>query len=366
MHPLSRRAVLGAGAGWLAGCAGRPKPAVTLPASPLRRLAPVEVLRSRVIRSIAGLRPYRPEGFVVRAESVGPQVVVHNYGHGGAGITLSWGTAEMAVELAWATGERRFAVLGCGVCGLSTARLLQARGATVTIYTKDIPPGTTSNVAGGLWSPVTLFEQTKAPPEFREQFVRACRASHRRFQLLVGDWYGVRWLPVYYLGTGGSRRQGIEDLFPDTRELTPEENPFPVQARVLRTMLIEPSTYLSRLLHEFQSAGGRLVLQEFRDVSELRALEEPVVINCTGLGSREMFGDTSLLPVKGQLIFLLPQPEVDYCFISPSANLYMFPRRDGILLGGTTERDVWTLEPDPAQETRILEEHRALFAGMKR
>src|SRR6266853_1329733 len=108
---------------------------------PERRFAPVKVSRDRIIREVVGLRPYRPEGFRVEAERIGEKLLVHNYGHGGAGITLSWGTASLAVDLlsepgAVATGSlrmrrptthRHFAVLGCGVNGLTTARLLQRR-----------------------------------------------------------------------------------------------------------------------------------------------------------------------------------------------------------------------------------------------
>src|SRR5687767_12705625 len=64
-----------------------------------RRFAPVKVSRDRIIREVVGLRPYRPEGFVVDAERVGSKLLVHNYGHGGAGITLSWGTASLALDL---------------------------------------------------------------------------------------------------------------------------------------------------------------------------------------------------------------------------------------------------------------------------
>ena len=62
-----------------------------------RRFAPVKVSRDRIIREIVGLRPYRPEGFVVDAERVGNKLLIHNYGHGGAGITLSWGCADEVV-----------------------------------------------------------------------------------------------------------------------------------------------------------------------------------------------------------------------------------------------------------------------------
>jgi D-amino-acid oxidase len=66
--------------------------AAALPAFPTtRHFAPVKVARNRIIREVVGLRPYRPQGFVVEAKRFGPKLLVHNYGHGGAGITLSWG-----------------------------------------------------------------------------------------------------------------------------------------------------------------------------------------------------------------------------------------------------------------------------------
>ncbi len=120
--------------------------------SPEARLARVRVSADRVIRTIMGLRPFRPSGFVVRGEKRGEKTVIHNYGHGGAGITLSWGTAQLAVEEGAKSEARDCAVLGCGVVGLSTARLLQLRGYNPVIYAKEMPPLTTSNVAGGYWT----------------------------------------------------------------------------------------------------------------------------------------------------------------------------------------------------------------------
>jgi D-amino-acid oxidase len=113
-----------------------------------RRFARVVVARSRIIRTTVGLRPFRPSGFVIRGEKLDDRTIVHNYGHGGAGVSLSWGTAQLAIEEAAKTGAHRYAVLGCGAVGLATARLLQRRGSDVTIYARDLPPQTTSNMAG--------------------------------------------------------------------------------------------------------------------------------------------------------------------------------------------------------------------------
>src|SRR5437016_4389540 len=124
-------------------------------------LPPVRVSPEREIRTIAGLRPYRPSGFVVRAERIGDRLVVHNYGHGGGGITLSWGTARLAVDMIPQDYRGAVGVLGCGAVGLATARLLQESGRGVTIYAKDLPPNTTSNVAGGQWFPFFVVDSQR-------------------------------------------------------------------------------------------------------------------------------------------------------------------------------------------------------------
>src|SRR5207302_3742080 len=112
-------------AGLAPACASSRQPLVLVPR---RRFVPVNVSADRIIRTVVGLRPFRPSGFVVRADKIDEKVVIHNYGHGGGGMTLSWGTAYLAVEKAAEIGQTDFAVLGCGGVGLATARLLQRRG----------------------------------------------------------------------------------------------------------------------------------------------------------------------------------------------------------------------------------------------
>jgi D-amino-acid oxidase len=367
-HSIDRRGFLQlAGGVTLAaasGCAARPFD--VLP-TPRRRFTRVDVSPARVIRTVVGLRPYRPSGFVLRGERVGNTLLVHNYGHGGGGVTLSWGTARLAVdELGGWTGPLdRVAVVGCGAVGLATARLLQRRGLAVTIYARDIPPNTTSNVAGAQFGPFSVFEAGRTTPAFDDQFARATRISRRLFQDLPLREFGIRWIENYSLSDEEDRPPPNLDLYPDTTDLGPREHPFPYRhARRFTAMLIEMSTYMRTLLQEFLIAGGTLVVREVPDRRALAAFDEPVIFNCTGLGARALLGDEELTPAKGQVTFLLPQPEIDYITLAPSG-LYMFPRSDGILLGGTFERGNWTLEPDPAALTRILDGHRRFFTAMR-
>ena len=355
-------------AGVASACARPSLHRAALPLPPARRsFARVNVAEDRVIRTVVGLRPFRPSGFVVKAETFDGKLVVHNYGHGGGGMSLSWGTAHLALEQALAGGHRRFAVLGCGGVGLATARLLQRRGFEVTIYAKDLPPNTTSNIAGAQWSPVTVFDRDKTTPQFMDQFDRASRLAFRYYQDLPGANYGIRWIENYQLSDHPPQPHPPtvnEQLFRDTRDLTPQEHPFasPYVHR-FTTMLIEPPIYLTAMLRDYYLAGGKIVVRDFAGVNDVVALPEPAVINCTGLGAGAIFKDSEITPVKGQLTVLLPQPEVDY--IALANELYMFPRRDGILLGGTHERGVWTLDPNPELAQQVFNGHQKLFSSMR-
>jgi len=377
---LTRIGLLAAG-GAFVGCASGSRGAGALAAtpstSPLWRhvgagadtWSTVSVAADRVTRTIVGLRPYRPGGFVVRTEMLDGKPVVHNYGHGGGGITLSWGTSHLAFEEAARTEHHTAAVIGAGAVGLSTARILQRNGWNVRIYASKLPPQTTSNIAAGQWSPFSVFSPDAVDAAFRDQFNRAARLSYRYYQDLVGEEYGVRWIDNYRVSNRPLQASSIErelsDLYPGVRDLGPGEHPFPAPyVRRFVSMLVETARYLRKMEEDVRRAGGSIVVREFRDRSEIAQLPEPLVVNCTGLGARELFDDEQLVPVRGQLEVLLPQPEVDYIALLGNG-LYMMPRSDGIILGGTFERGDWSLDPDADTSRRILTGHQEFFSQVR-
>jgi D-amino-acid oxidase len=359
---MDRRLFLGSAASALAlpGCATTG----ARMAAPSGCLPPVNVSPERVIRTVAGLRPYRASGFVVRAEPLGDKRLVHNYGHGGAGITLSWGSAKLAVDLGLRGHRGPVAVIGAGVMGLSTARLAQEAGFPVTIYAKALPPDTVSNIAGGQWHPFGHYRESAVTPAWRAQFLAAADYSWRRFQIMVGEDYGIRWLPTYSETSGGPEPQLLPTFPPGNRLLRADEHPFPVAAMTrYDTLYVETGRYLRQLTRDVLAAGGAINVRDFATPADIAALPEGLVFNCTGLGARALFGDEELVPVRGQLAILLPQSEVRYAFTGEAG--YMFPRADGILLGGTFERGEWDSTPQPGDIARILASHRRLFGGFR-
>lgn len=363
------------------GCASGPAGASSvLGASPALHLAPVRASWDRVIRTTVGLRPYRPSGFVLRAESLDDKLLIHNFGHGGSGMSLSWGTAQLAAELALEGPERRAAVIGCGVVGLTTALQLLRRGFEVTIYAKSVPPDTTSNMSLASWTPTSgLLGEEPRDPAWEAQFRAAARVAYTQLQLLVGRGYGVSWIDGYSLRAdapprsagGGEPPLLPSDLSPRSQVLGPGEHPFPTAYAVRRpTLRIEPGIYLDRLVADVRGEGGRIVIRTFGSRTDLAALDEPTLVNCSGLGARDLVGDPEIRPLKGQLTLLIPQAEVDYSTFgaaSPVAGgfVHMQPRSDGIALGGTSVEGEWSLEPDEEARRRIVEAHIDLFDRMR-
>ena len=356
---LSRRTFSIGSAALLSGCAT----VGNRIASTCTNLPPVIVDQSRLIRTMAGLRPYRRSGFVVRAETLGEKRLVHNYGHGGGGITLSWGSAKLATELGLPGHLGPVAVLGSGVMGLSTARLVQDAGFAVTIYSEALPPDTTSNVAGGQFHPYAVFAEDSVTPEFKAQFIRALDYSWRRFQIMVGEDYGVRWLPTY-VERDTAEAQLLATFPPINRMLTRAEHPFPLE-HVLRydTMYIEVGRYLRQMMRDVEIAGGKFAIRRFATPADVFALGETLVFNCTGLGSRNLFSDFDLHPARGQLAILEPQPEIRYALTGGPG--YMFPRPDGILLGGTFELDQWDATAQPETIARIISDQKSFFSSFR-
>jgi glycine/D-amino acid oxidase-like deaminating enzyme len=365
----------------LGGCrTARPPQSVAPPTRPPLVLPPVLASWDRIIRTTVGLRPHRPSGFNISAQPMDGKTVIHNYGHGGAGHSLGWGCGILVAELALSHADRRAAVLGCGTVGLTTARQLQRRGFDVTIYAKAVPPDTTSNMSLAAFTPTSGLLGAESTPEWQAQFRSAVAATYRELQLLAGRDYGISWLDSFAATDNVGAARPVDPQRPPTNfnglemgglmppgvsesagrvVLGPGEHPFPTQYAIWqRQIRIEPSIYLDALMRDFRLFGGRIVIRTFDTPRDLMSLDENLIVNCTGLGSATLFSDTTMVPVKGQLTVLIPQPEVNYA-------CRVMPRRDGIAIGTTQERGVSTLEPNEEAMKRNVDAVIKFYSGMR-
>ena len=243
-----------------------------------------------------------------------------------------------------------------------------------------MPPDVTSNWSLAAWTPTSgLVEFAKRTPEWSTQLVQAAEIAYRQLQFMTGPRYGISWITNYSPTESAESARGENALLPrhlqsEQTLLQPGEHPFPSTYCIERPELrIEPNIYLPALMDDVLAFGGHIVIRKFESPRDVLALSENVIVNCTGLGAKALFGDDELVPLKGLLVLLPPQDEVHYS-TSGGVNIpadqrglfiHMMPRTDGIVLGGTSERDVWTTDVNEAEKQRIIDNHVTLFASMR-
>ncbi|MEU5891480.1 FAD-dependent oxidoreductase [Streptomyces sp. NPDC047461] len=243
-------------------------------------------------------------------------------------------------------------VVGGGVIGLATAVVLAERGRRVRVWTRDPVERTTSWVAGALWWP------------------------HRIDPVASARAWALRSLEVYEALAADPDRTGVRmvegvlgeaDLdeatawagrrLPGLRAATAAEYAGPgVWARL---PLVDMAVHLPWLRQRLLDAGGTI---ETRTVSDLVSVGAPVVVNCTGMGARELVPDASVRPVRGQLV-VVANPGIRTWIVSTGADgemAYCLPHPDRLLLGGTADDGAWSTEPDPAVAEAIVRRCAAL------
>jgi glycine/D-amino acid oxidase-like deaminating enzyme len=374
--------------------AALPVPAPLLPVLPAAQpaaafappapLAPIRASADRIVALHACTRPFRAQGPRIEAERIGRKTVIHNYGHGGSGWSLSWGSAAIATQLARATGQTRLAVIGCGAIGLTTALVAQRAGLRVRIYAKERPPEVRSSFATGVWSPDSrVCTSAYATPAFARRWEQMARTSFSMYQNLLGlPGDPIEWRDGYVLsdvpfdspsGHGGHgepdypplETQYLADLGPHSQPLAPGQHPFPVaHVRRYTQLVFNISAYARLLMDDFLAAGGEIETRAFESPRQFAALREKTLVNATGYGARALLGDDSLVPVRGQTARLVPQPEVTYGLVYRGHNLNVVPRRDGILVQAQADGDFGNADatPDRAASEAAVARLAALFA----
>lgn len=344
---LDRRLMLGSLAA-LGGCATAPHVPGLAPMDVPPPLAPIRAHPDRLFDITVCLRPFRSLGPRLDTEMLGDTLVVHNYGHGGSGWSLSWGSAAIVVPKALARGQKEIAVIGCGALGLTAAITARRAGANVTIYCRELIQQARSARATGSWTPDSRISlKDPAGPGFGDLWQRMARVSWKSWRDQLGlPGNPVEWQDRYLLSDiapghrpppvpgdleFGEYQHLIADLLPVPVDLPAGATPFPAPyVRRTSNMQFNIAALSQQMLADFRAMGGRIEMREFRAPSELAALPQKVVINCTGYGARALWKDDSIVPVRGQIGWLIPQPEVRYGLVYRGVSV--ISRSDGIVV----------------------------------
>ncbi|MEU2021565.1 FAD-dependent oxidoreductase [Streptomyces sp. NPDC016469] len=233
-------------------------------------------------------------------------------------------------------------VVGGGVSGLTTAKVLAERGHRVRVWSREPAGDTTSAVAGALWWPYRIeplervgdwslaalrwYEELAVRPE--ETGVRLVDGLHRGERLAgLGPW-------------AGELKDAVET----------------VEGLRCRLPLIDMPAHLAWLEGRVRAAGGAVEHRTVTTFAEAAA-EAGTVVNCAGLGARDLVPDAGVRPVRGQLV-LVENPGIREWFTeagpASSETTYFFPQPGRLVLGGTATADDWSAAPDPRTAEEIV------------
>jgi D-amino-acid oxidase len=241
-------------------------------------------------------------------------------------------------------------VVGCGVIGLTAAISLREADLNANIVTADLPEATTSSVAAAIWYPY------KAYPE--DRVLSWGSRTYEAFEELSD-------VPE----SGVLMREGVEiwhepvpdpwwaDAVPHVRRCREDELPPGYRAgHAFVAPVVEMPIYLSYMMDRFAASGGSVHQRTLSSLDEV-AGEAHVVVNCVGLGARDLVNDASMQPIRGQIV-RVRNPGLQRFVLdedNPEGVTYIVPRSADCILGGTADENEWDLEPDPETAGGILD-----------
>jgi len=235
----------------------------------------------------------------------------------------------------------RVLVVGAGVIGLTCAVRLLEEGHRVDVLARDLPLETTSAVAAALWYPYRAYP-------FERVTAWSARSYEVFRELADGD-------------AGVTMRSGTEvfarppadpwwvSAVPSLERVAEVPSPYAGGLSFVAPV-VEMPVYLRWLTGRVEALGGtvtRMALQALPTHSD-------AVVNAAGLGARLTAQDTSVLPVRGQVV-LVSQVGLDRWWLDSAGPTYVVPRAHDIVVGGTDDEGDWDRAPSDVVAKEILD-----------
>lgn len=252
-------------------------------------------------------------------------------------------------------------ILGAGVSGLSSGILLLKKGYQVTIWAKELPPNTTSNKAAAAWAPYLCNPKDKVTLWGKNSL------DYFGSEIAKDPKSGFIKRNTIGLFTDCREDQWWKDIVPGYKKVQASNLPKNYQSGYeFEGLVVDTSYYMDYLVTLFKKLGGVLIQKEISSIQEAFA-QYSVVINCTGLGSRKLFNDQTIYPVRGQMIKIRPNGfnKVVADEEGPNSLAVIIPRTKDIMLGGTTQGNNWNLEVNPEDSKDIMRKVTTLYPKFK-
>jgi D-amino-acid oxidase len=256
---------------------------------------------------------------------------------------------------------RSICVVGCGIAGLTTAVTLQRQlRLPVRIIARELPPHTTSNIAAAVWLPFQV--------DCGARTLRWAAATRQVLASQMADpATGVFEVELFDLQAETTNEPEWVCAVDSFRTAGPGELPTGYSSAIVaRVPMIDTPVYMGWLIDQFRQHGGTIEQQTVRNLADV-ARPQTLVVNCAGLGARELCGDGSLFPIRGQIARLAASGLTRAYTVEqgPDAIAYLLPRRHELIAGGTADRGDWSTVVDPATADQILEKAGRLDPRLK-
>ncbi|XP_006006107.1 D-aspartate oxidase [Latimeria chalumnae] len=260
-------------------------------------------------------------------------------------------------------------VIGAGIVGFSTAVCIAESipGCSVTVLAERFTPNTTSDRAAGILFPqqfpdTPLYRQKRWFKDTFEHLFEICNSSEAAAAgvYLLSGWQIFKEVPT-------EKYPYWSDVVLSFRFMTESElKKFPQYkfGQAITTLKCESPLYLLWLEKRLKNKGGEVYAGKVEDFWELYGRYD-IVVNCSGLGSRQLAGDFKVYPVKGQ-IEKVHAPWLKHFIRDGNGLAYIYPGIDSVSLGGTRQQNNWSLSVDPADSKDIFDKCYALEPSLKK
>jgi len=256
---------------------------------------------------------------------------------------------------------KKVVVIGAGVMGLCCAIFSRLAGYEVEVYAELYSPETTSDKAGAFWRPFLVVEDKRLVEWSRENYNLMVKMVERIEK--EGGPKVVDWISGYDYSKGKMEIPPWNHIVKDFRRVPKEELPNDfADGFYYKSVLADIPIYMTELT---KFAEKLKIKFHKRKITDLKAFVEEVaddklfsVINCCGLGAKELLNDEHVHPIAGQIVKIETKPYYHkkmFFFNNDKGNLgYVIMRSDCIVLGGSADVDSWNTVPDEKLTKEII------------